>query len=68
MLNLDKHSFNCAGSDPDAYYRLERRIAEAKVLLKHANLCLDGRTSASQEAEALINGALDALNQIVFQD
>ena len=68
MLNLDKHSFNCAGYDPDTYYNFKRRVQEARELLQQAWLCLDGRTSHSQLAEKFIDGALMRINRIDFQD
>lgn len=68
MLNLDKHSFNCAGYDPDSYYLFKGRVQAARELLRQARQCLDGRTSASQRACQFISGALMRIDRIDFQD
>ena len=68
MLNLDKHSFNCDGYDPDSYYRFKRRVLQAQELLREARLCLDNRTSFSRAADRLTGIANDAINEIFFQD
>ena len=65
---LDKHSFNREGFDGNLYSHFKMAVTHAKEQLDYAGRILTSVTSAEQQAYAIIEGALNALRKINFDE
>jgi hypothetical protein len=67
-MNLNKHSFNREGYNPDMYLRFQAAVMLAHGALDLAGKILGSHTSAELEAYKIVEGAKSELKRIHFEE